>query len=181
MNSLFSGFLEPFFSAFNALCYPRNLAKEIMPQCFVHAPSGLLGFGTVSHQHLPESSSAVFTTEISANISSSNLLSTQGKQKWFLSLCLWTLLASPSHELPQHPANPHSCHVEYRNTSSYCYFLQYYPASWQYNPSGEWKQIIFGSTLHSCIWFSFWLSPLAGPIVLLPVIWISIFNCIVHN
>lgn len=28
----------------------------------------------------------------------------------------------------------------------------------------------FGSTLHSCIWFSFWLSPLAGPIVLLPVI-----------
>lgn len=52
-------------------------------------------------------------------------------------------LASPSHEIHQHLAKTYSWPVEYRNTTSYCYFLQYYAASWQRNPSGEWKQVIF--------------------------------------
>lgn len=107
-----------------------------------------------------------FTAEITAKSSSYNLLCTQRTAK----SGSWMLLASPSYELCQHPAKIHSWHVEYRNTSVTAISPIIQPLDKViHQESGS--RSLFGSTLHSCLWFPFWLSPLAAPIVLLPVIW----------
>lgn len=67
------------------------------------------------------------------------------------------LLASPSYELHQHPAKKHSWHVEYRNTSVTAISPIIQPLDKViHQESGS--RSLFGSTLHSCLWFPFWLS-----------------------
>lgn len=102
------------------------------------------------HTNTFESSSAVFTAEISANISSYNLLSTQGKQKWFLSLCPWMLPASPSHELHQQLIHiPVTWNTGTHPVTAISSNIIQPLDNIIHQESGN--RSFFGSTLHSCI------------------------------
>ena len=119
----------------------RSWGRRLMPQSSVCEPCGPFGFETGLHKHLPERRpeprspvQLLLPTGITAE--SNNPCREQQKVR----LCPWMLLksprlASPSCELHQHTAKPHCWHLDYSNTTSYWYFLEYYTTFRQSNPS----------------------------------------------